>query len=113
MSNPTSQKPSSIFEEVKTLARSTQSKFLKIQPGQTITLKFDPNKAKTIEREYQGKKSFAVEYTVTTPEGYEKVLTLSILWALMVNDLLEEGRNTIKIIRRGEGTDTRYSFAAV
>jgi hypothetical protein len=106
-----------IFEQIESLARQTQSEFLKIQPNQTITLQFEMENgiplARTIEREYKGKKSNAVNYAVKTLDGTRKTLTLSLSWALNVNDLLKEGHTKIKISRRGEGVDTRYTFIPV
>lgn len=97
------------FAEVEALAAS-QSKFLKIQPGQTTLLRFDKAKFKPVEREINGRKSKAVEYTITTPDNREKILTLSLQWALALNALLREGYTNIKVSRRGAGLDTNYTF---
>jgi hypothetical protein len=115
VSNAITNEPSpqkNIYDQVRELSQSTRSRFLKIQPEQSLTLGFDASKARTIEREFKGKKGFAVEYTVMTAGVQEKILTLSLSWALTVNDILEEkgGRCNIKVSRRGEGTDTRYTF---
>jgi hypothetical protein len=97
------------FAEVEALAAS-QSKFLRIQPGQTMLLRFDKAKFKLVEREINGRKSKAVEYTVITHENREKLLTLSLQWALALNALLKAGYTNIKVSRRGGGLDTNYTF---
>ena len=97
------------FAEVEALAAS-QSKFLKIQPGQTMLLKFDKTKFKPVEREINGRKSKAVEYTVIASDNREKLLTLSLQWALALNALLKAGYTNIKTSRRGSGLDTQYTF---
>lgn len=97
------------FAQVEALARK-QSRFVKIQPGQTMVLRFDKDKFKPVEREINGKRSNAVEYTVVTPENEEKLLTLSLSWAVTVNDFLKEGFSNIKVSRRGAGLDTKYTF---
>ncbi|MEP0826092.1 MAG: hypothetical protein HRF40_11460 [Nitrososphaera sp.] len=104
-----SQQESDPFAQIEALAAS-QSKFLKIQPGQTVQLKFDKTKFKPIEREINGRKSKAVEYTVVTPDNQQKVLTLSLQWALALNALLKAGYTNIKASRRGAGLDTNYTF---
>jgi hypothetical protein len=73
-------------------------------------LRFDKEKFKPPEREINGKKSNAVEYSVVTPENEEKILTLSLSWAVTVNDFLKSGCTNIKVSRRGTGLDTKYTF---
>ena len=97
------------FAEVEALAAS-QSKFLKIQPGQTVQLRFDKTRFKPVERDINGRKSKAVEYTVVTPDNQQKSLTLSLQWALALNALLKAGYTSIKASRRGAGLDTNYTF---
>ena len=102
-----------IFAEIEQAAQKS-SKFLKIQPGQTVVLKFDANKLVLKDREIEGRKSKAVEYIVINPnDGQEKVLSLSLSWALNLNELLKGGYTTIKVSRRGSGLDTSYNFVPV
>jgi hypothetical protein len=104
----------SIFQEVETLARQTSSKYMKISPGEQVVLQFNPDRAEIIEREFNGKKSKAVQYEVLTPQGESKMLTLSLSWALNLNELLKEGHTKVKVGRRGGGLqDTRYAFLPV
>ena len=109
MSNPNP----NVFEQIETAAQQ-QSRFLKIQPGQSIVLRFDANKIELKDREIEGRKSKAAQYTVINPnDGQEKILTLSLSWALNLNELLRAGYTTIKVSRRGSGLDTSYNFIPV
>jgi hypothetical protein len=90
------------------------SKFVKIKGGQTVILRFDPDKIYEIDREYEGKKSKAIEYDVIDiNSGQEKIITFSLSWALNLDALLDEGFRDIKITRTNEGLDTNYQFVPV
>lgn len=105
--------PNQIFEQIEKAAQA-QSKFLKIQPGQTTILKFDANKIQLVDRQIEDRKSKAVQYTViNVNDGQEKILTLSLSWALNLNELLKAGYTAIKVSRRGSGLDTSYNFVPV
>lgn len=87
---------------------------MKIQPGQTVVVKFDPDKIQLVDRVIENKKSKAVQYTVVNVnDGQEKILSLSLSWALNVNELLKAGYRNIKVSRRGSGLDTSYNFIPV
>ncbi len=87
---------------------------MKLQPGQTAVLKFDVSKIRLVDRELNGKKSKAAEYAViSVNDGQEKLLTLSLSWALNLNELLKAGYTNIKVSRRGSGLDTSYNFVPV
>lgn len=105
--------PNPVIEQIEKEAQN-QSRFLKIQPGQGLVLKFDANKVELKDREIEGRKSKAAQYTVINPnDGQEKILTLSLSWALNLNELLKAGYTTIKVSRRGSGLDTSYNFIPV
>jgi hypothetical protein len=109
----TTSTPNQIFEQIEQAAQA-QSRYLKIQPGQTMVLKFDQNKIQLVDREIDGRKSKAVQYTVLNiNDGQEKILTLSLSWALNLNELLKAGYTTVKVNRRGSGLDTSYNFVPV
>lgn len=113
MSTTTSTNPNQIFEKIEQAAQA-QSKFLKLQPGQTAVLKFDVNRIKLVDREINGKKNKAVEYVVVNVnDGQEKIFTLSLSWALNLNELLKAGYTSVKVSRRGSGLDTSYNFVPV
>lgn len=99
-----------MFEQIEKEAQN-QSRFLKIQPGQSLVLKFDANKIQLVDRQIEDRKSKAAQYTdVNVNDGQEKLLTLSLSWALNLNELLKAGYSTIKVTRRGGGLDTSYNF---
>ena len=105
--------PNQIFEQIEQAAQA-QSKYLKIQPGQTMVLKFDANKIQLVDREIENRKSKAVQYTVlNVNDGQEKILSLSLSWALNLNELLKAGYMNIKVNRRGSWLDTSYNFVPV
>ncbi len=87
---------------------------MKIQPGQVVVLKFDANKLQLVDREIENRKSKAVQYVVVSVnDGQEKILSLSLSWALNLNELLKAGYTTAKVSRRGSGLDTSYNFVPV
>ena len=95
-------------------AAKNQSRFLKVQPGTSIVLKLDANKMQLVDREIENRKSKAVEYVVVNVnDGQEKILSLSLSWALNLNELLKAGYTTVKVSRRGSGLDTSYNFVPV
>lgn len=102
-----------VFQQIEQAAQA-QSKYMKIQPGQTVVLKFDANKLQLVDREIENRKSKAVQYVViSVNDGQEKILSLSLSWALNLNELLQAGYTTIKVSRRGSGLDTSYNFVPV
>jgi hypothetical protein len=102
-----------VFQQIEQAAQA-QSKYMKIQPGQTVVLKFDANKLQLVDREIENRKSKVVQYVViSVNDGQEKILTLSLSWALNLNELLKAGYTTIKVSRRGSGLDTSYNFVPV
>jgi hypothetical protein len=101
------------FEQIEEAAQ-TQSRFLKVQPGQTVILQFDPKKMQLVDRKIEERKSKAVQYTViNVNDQQEKILTLSLSWSLNLNELLKAGYRVIKVSRRGSGLDTSYNFIPV
>ena len=101
-----------IFEQIEQAAEN-QTKFIKIQAGQAMTLTFDANKVRLIDSEYEGKKSKRVEYDVINEGGNPKTITFSLSWALNLNELLKAGTTKIKVIRKGSGLSTSYMFVPV
>ena len=102
-----------VFQQIEQAAQA-QSKYMKIQPGQTVVLKFDANKLQLVDREIENRKSKAVQYVViSVNDGQEKILSLSLSWALNLNELLKAGYSTVKVSRRGSGLDTSYNFVPV
>lgn len=100
-----------IFQEIDE-ERERQSKFIKIQPGETKTVKINPVSAKVVDREFNGKKSKRVNYEVTTLDKPLdiKILAMSLENAVNINALLRKGFKEIEIRRIGAGLDTKYTF---
>ncbi|MEP0825862.1 MAG: hypothetical protein HRF40_10275 [Nitrososphaera sp.] len=102
-----------VFDQVDKEA-AEQSKFIKIESGQSVVLYFDPNRIRLVDREINSKKSKAVQYDVIEVDtGAEKTLTLSLSWARQLNEFLKNGYSALKITRRGSGFDTQYTFMPV
>jgi hypothetical protein len=98
-----------VFEQIEQAAEN-QTRFIKMQSGESLTLTFNPNKVKLVDSTYEGKTTKRVEYTVTNAGGNEKVLTLSLSWALNLNELLKRGHTRIEVVRKGSMKDTSYTF---
>lgn len=111
--SPISEQARRLFEQVEE-ERQKQSKFLKLQSGETRTLQFNPDKAIISEDEFEGKKTKRVHYTVTDPkqpnEG-EKILPMSLSNSISINALLTKGFNLIEVKRMGADRNTKYTFA--
>lgn len=91
--------------------RQRDSKFIKIEPGQKKTLKFNPEKIEQVEAEFNGKKSIRYRYTVTDPSdnsNQEKYLEVGKRTSEDIDAYLSEGTTLLKIQRFGLGKDTRY-----
>ena len=96
----------------------SKSKFVKLQDGETKVLQFDPEQIKIVEKDWQnnGKFTKKVEYTVVDPEdaeGNEKILTMSLTSAQMINKRLQKKETLLEVERFGTGTSTKYSFTPV
>ncbi len=102
-----------MFDKIERAA-AEQSRFIKIESGQSVVLYFDPNRISLVDREINGKKSKAVQYDVIEVDtGAEKTLTLSLSWARQLNEFLKNGYSALRITRRGSGFDTQYTFMPV
>jgi Fe-S cluster assembly iron-binding protein IscA len=53
-------------------SRKKDSKFVRLEPGEKITLHFDPEKIEPVDVEFEGKKSIRYQYTVADPNEPEK-----------------------------------------
>jgi hypothetical protein len=92
--------------------RQKDSKFIKLQPSERRTLKFNPEKIDQVEAEFNGRKSIKYRYTVTEPNssnsGQEKYLEVGKQTSEDIDSNLREGTLQLKIQRFGLGKDTRY-----
>lgn len=110
-----SEETQKLFREIEE-EREKQSKFIKLQNGETRTFLFTASteKIKKTEDEFEGKKSKRVHYIVTDPklpnEG-EKILPMSLSNSNNINALLLKGFNVIEVKRIGADRNTKYTFA--
>ena len=91
--------------------RKKDSKYIKLQPGDKMTLHFDPEKMEPVEREFDGKKNIGYQYAVTDPndpEQPEKFFTVSKRNSVQIDTFLAEGQSILKVDRIGAGKDTQY-----
>jgi hypothetical protein len=92
-------------------SRKKDSKYVKLEPGERVTLHFDPEKIDQVELEFDGKKTKRYQYAVTDPnepEQPEKYFTVSKRISAVIDTYLAEGKSILKIHRIGAGKDTQY-----
>ena len=93
--------------------RNRGSKFVKLDPGQKIALLFDPEKIKSVEVEFDGKKTTRFEYAVVEPNTQqEKTITVSKRTSSSIDMMLKDGYNQLVIHRVGSGKETNYMVSA-
>jgi hypothetical protein len=88
-----------------------ESKFIKLESGETTVLKFNPEKIKHVEGRY----GIRISYTVIDPnysDKGEKKFETGKLTSKLIDSLLLQGKTTLKITRQGEGKETSYLIAA-
>lgn len=110
-----SEKTENLFQQIEE-ERQRQSKFVKLQSGETRAFQFNPEKFQLAEMEFEGKLSKRVHYSVLDPkqplEG-EKILPMSLTNAISINALLKKGLNLLEVKRIGVDRNTKYTFAPV
>jgi hypothetical protein len=103
--------------------RNRGSKFVKLDSGQKITLLFDPEQIKSVEVEFDGKKTTRFEYIVHDPNtsgldnqgrsiNQEKTITVSKRTSAAIDLYLKDGFNQLVIHRIGSGKETNYMVSA-
>lgn len=88
-----------------------ESKFIKLESGETTVLKFNPEKIKHVE----GKFGLRISYTVIDPnysDKGDKKFEASKLTSKKIDSLLSQGKTLLKITRAGSGKDTSYNVEA-
>ena len=92
-------------------SRKKDSKYVKLQPGDKMTLHFDPEKMEPVEFEFDGKKRILYQYAVTDPnesDQSDKLFTVSKRNSVQIDTFLAEGQSILKVDRIGAGKDTQY-----
>jgi hypothetical protein len=115
MTNELSEEMNKIFEHIEE-ERQRQSRFIKLQSGETRTLQFipSPNNIEVTEDEFEGSKYKRVHYFVIDPNmpmGGEKILPMSLNNAISINAFLKKGLSLLEVKRMGSGRNTKYTFA--
>jgi hypothetical protein len=91
--------------------RRNASPFLSMQPGEKFLGLFNPEKMEPVENEYDGKIVQRFQYTVMDPNtGQEKYWSVGKRVSELIDAMLSEGHNLLKIQRLGTGKDTRYNI---
>lgn len=110
-----SEETQKIFRQIED-ERQRQGRFIKLEPGETRTLQFNPNKVQLTEDEFEGNKVKRVHYSVIDskmPMEGEKIMPMSLTNSTSINALLNKGLNLLEIKRIGAGRNTKYTFAPV
>jgi len=88
-----------------------ESKYIKLEPDESIVLQFNAEKIKHVE----GKFGLRISYTVIDPnysDKGEKRFEASKLTSKKIDSLLSQGRTLLRITRVGSGKDTSYIVEA-
>lgn len=94
----------------KRAAGSAESKWITIQPDETVFMEFDPNKIELVKRPNKfrdGQMTTRIRFHVIDGNGQERYFETSPTTADMLQTYLATYRR-LKIQRKGEGKDTRY-----
>jgi hypothetical protein len=97
-------------------SRQTDSKYIKLAPGEKKTLKFNPERIEQTVVEFNGKKMTRYQYAVIeqgSSNSQEKCLSVGKGTSEEIDAFLSEGQVLLKIQRFGLGKDTRYHVSAV
>lgn len=89
-----------------------QSRFMKLENKEIVTVKFNRKATKIVDKEFNGKKSKRVEYEVADVKHPldVKILPMALRNAITINSLLKQGFDTITITRIGTDKNTTYTF---
>ena len=112
-SNNISEQTQTLFQQIEN-ERQKQSKFIKLQSGETRVLQFNPEKVRLSDDEFEGKITKRVHYTVVDPKlplDGEKILPMSLTNAMTINALLKKSLNLLEVKRIGSDRNTKYTFA--
>jgi hypothetical protein len=88
-----------------------EAKYIKLEPGETTVLKFNPEQIKAVE----GKFGLRISYAVIDPnysDKGEKKFEASKLASRKIDSYLGQGKTLLKITRVGGGKDTSYNVEA-
>jgi hypothetical protein len=111
MSNPQTSAATNIFQQFEE-AKKSSGKFVKLSPGEKMTLQFNLNKIEIVDSEFEGKKTGgkSIQFTVINPKEpmSEKVLSMGVKKADGIMALLKAGKNLLDIQKIGSGKDSQF-----
>lgn len=85
-----------------------ESKYIRLEPGETVVLQFNPEKIKHVEGQFGPR----IQYSVINPnysDKGEKKFETGKLTSKLIDNLLRQGKTTLQITRQGEGKETSYN----
>jgi hypothetical protein len=97
-------------------SRQSDSKFVKLQPGEKKNVLINPDGIRQTIAEFNGTKTKRYEYPVIdlgSGSNQEKYLTVGKRTSEHIDAYLLEGQNRLKIQRLGLGKDTQYLVSAI
>ena len=89
----------------------SESKYVKLEAGETIVLQFHPEKIKHVEGQYGPR----IQYTVINPnysDKGEKKFDTGKTVSGIIDSILSQGKTLLKVTRQGEGKETSYNVKA-
>src|SRR5688500_9229252 len=97
-------------------SRQNDSKYIKLAPGEKMTLKFDLEGIDQTVVEFNGRKTIRYQYTVVEQgavNGQRKYLSVGKRASAKIDAHLLEGQTLLKIQRFGLGKETDYDVSNV
>jgi hypothetical protein len=92
--------------------RKKESKYINIDPEETIILQFDAEKIEQIKRDYDGIISTKYQYTTTESNSSEqKIFETSGRVSRKIDLFLRNGNTVLRIQRFGLGKQTKYNIS--
>lgn len=94
-------------------ARAMRSEFLNMESGIIYTLQFDPSKAHTEEKTFNGQKTQRISHSVIDTndrEAGEKTLSLTFKQSKPIEEAMEAGYTVMEVTKLGEGFSLTYKI---
>ena len=107
--------PTKNFAQMDEWLKTSGSKWVRLEPNQSIVLTFDENKVRIVDRDFKGDGKFVqrAEYEVLTQDGQTKTIEFAKTWAQTIQTMLKKNKRKLEISRSGVGKDTSYTIIPV